>query len=126
MENDIITAELARIEAEAANRSKTLLDNQHTFLRMHALAELLKQNGAPLTLSPRVVYYSSIEIGCLIYANNVDDDPEAVLNAIQDTRLPYRIEAGFNDNVRSLTVESYEGVAIILPAALFPNLQAVA
>lgn len=126
MDNDIITAELARIEAEAADRSKALLDNQHTFLRMHALAELLKQNGAPLTLSPSVAYYSSIMIGCLIYANHAEDDPEAVLNAIQDTRLPYRIEAGFNDKVRSLTVESYEGVKIILPATLFPNVQAVA
>lgn len=126
MDNDIITAELARIEAEAADRSKALLDNQHTFLRMHALAELLKQNGAPLTLSPSVVYYSSIGIGCLIYANHAEDDPEAVLNAIQDTRLPYRIGAGFNDNVRKLVVENYEGVEIILPAALFPNLQAVA
>lgn len=124
MEQNLIAAELTRIEEEAARKTKMLLDNQDAYLRMHALIALLVEHGAPQDMRSHVCYH--IHAGMIIYAHDQRDDPEAVLNAVQDTRLPYRIINGFSAETRYAIVEGYEDVEIVLPASLFPDLQLAA
>lgn len=121
-----LMVELARIEQDAAEKTQQLLDNQDAFFRGHALVDLLKAHGAPDETSLNVVFYGTTERpGFIIYADNIRDNPEAVFHAIQDSRAPYQIGAGYSDDVRRLRVEGYEGVEIALPAALFPTLKLV-
>lgn len=125
MEQNLIAAELARIEEEAAHKTKLLLNNQDAYLRMHALAAILTAHGAPQDMRGHVVYHDN-HADMIIYATMQHNDPEAVLNAVQDTHLPYRITKGYDNDVRYALVEGYEDVEIVLPASLFPDLQLAA
>lgn len=121
-----LMAELARIEQEAARNTQQLLDNQDAFLRGHALVDLLKAHGAPDDTELTVGYLSGTESpNFVIYATNPRENPEAVFHAVQDSRAPYQIGAGYSDDVRRIRVEGYEGCCIALPAALFPTLKLV-
>lgn len=119
-QNERLSAELAAIELDAATRTATLLANQDTFQLAHDLAELLRANGAPDETKPRVIYQYGERASFMIYANHGSTEPEAVLAAIQDTRLPYRVDDGYNGSVRSVQVEGFDKIEVVLPAAFFP------
>lgn len=126
MQKDYLAIELAKIEADAAALTASLLRRQDAFLRGHALAELLIAHGAPAETHMTVVDYGCDDLGFILFCDNARDMPEDVFNALQDTRLPYRIVAGFSEKVRCILVDGYEGARIALPAALFPALQEAA
>lgn len=115
-----LAAELAAIELSAAEKTAALLANQDTFLLAHDLAELLKANGAPFETKPSVIYLSCDRPYFMIYAHHGGEESESVLAAIQDTRLPYRVVDGYNGSVRSVRVEGFDGIEVVLPADFFP------
>lgn len=119
-----LAAELAAIEQEAAAKTKALLDHQDTFRRAHDLARLLQEHGAPNDVIPAVVHHLSAEKPGFVFfvMNACVDGIESVMNALQDTRLPYHIKNGWNDDVRCINVEGYDGIDIAFPASFFlPN-----
>lgn len=67
-----------------------------------------------------MIYSSTDMLYFMIYANNVRSESEAVFDAIQDTRLPYRIADGYNGSVRTVYVEGFDGIEVVLPADFFP------
>ncbi|MFH1493776.1 MAG: hypothetical protein ABIG70_03145 [Pseudomonadota bacterium] len=115
---ELLAAELAAIEHDAAQKTKVLLEHQDTFRRAHDLAWLLMENGAPDGTTPTVVHHSSAP-SFIFYAHYHNDEAEHVLNAIQDTRLPYRITDGFGPDVRFINIDGFDGIDIALPADLF-------
>lgn len=121
-QTELLAAELAAIELDAATKTATLLANQDTFQLAHDLAELLRANGAPDETAPRVIYHTAEHPAFLIYAHHYSSGPETVFAAIQDTRLPYRVDDGYHGSVRSIHVEGFEGIEVVLPAAFFPPL----
>lgn len=127
MKTSPLLAELTRIEQEAERKTQQLLAHQDDFLRAHELVDLLKTHGATNDTLLVVVYYSEeYAPRFLIYADHHNDKGESTLNALQDSRQPYHVNAGYNDTVRSITVEDFGTVHLILPAAFFPALQSVA
>lgn len=119
-QTELLAAELAAIELDAATKTATLLANQDTFQLAHDLAELLRANGAPDETKPSVIYQTDERLDFLIYAYHPLSEPESVLAAIQDTRLPYRVVDGYNGSVRSVRVEGFDGIEVVLPADFFP------
>jgi len=126
MQKDYLAIELAKIESDAAELTAALLANQDAFLRGHALAELLVAHGAPAHTALTVVAHSVGNPGYIIYATVGNNSPDAVFNALQDSRAAYRIVAGYSDEVRYALVDGYEGVKIALPASIFQPLQVAA
>lgn len=122
-----LLAELTRIEQEADRQTRQLLAHQDDFLRAHELVDLLKTHGAPDDTRLDVVYHTGEHApSFLIYANHHADKGESALNALQDSRQPYHISAGYNDDTRYITVDGFGPAKIILPATFFPALQAAA
>lgn len=116
---ELLAAELAAIEHDAAQKTKALLEHQDTFRRAHDLAWLLMENGAPEWTTPTIVHHNSSAPSFIFYATFPIDEAEHVLNAIQDTRLPYRIRDGYSAAVRFINIDGFDGIDIALPADLF-------
>ena len=112
--NSLIKTELMRLQEQADNHKRMLLDASEAYIAAHELVDILKKNGAD-GLSARPIYLME-KAEMVIHPG---DDCVKTIAAIRASGIEISdIRSGYNDSVFQLRLRGYDVDVYVLRSAV--------